>query len=180
MTASHFLVETLFGLYLMVVILRLWLQLVRADFYNPFSQFVVKVTQPIVGPFRRFIPALGKFDTATFIFALFIACLKAFVVVALIRGLSIDPVSLVIVGLIEIIKEVFNLMFWMLIIRALLSWVSQGQNPIEYVIAQLTEPFLRPIRKIIPPIGGLDLSILVAIIALQFIKLLLSQYIGAF
>ncbi|UTP73692.1 YggT family protein [Alteromonas sp. LMIT006] len=180
MTASHFLVETLFGLYLMVVILRLWLQLVRADFYNPFSQFVVKMTQPVVGPLRRFIPAIGKFDTATFVFALLIACLKIFVIVALVRGLSIDPVSLVIVGFIEVVKEVFNLMFWMLIIRALLSWVSQGQNPIELVIAQLTEPFLRPIRKIIPPIGGLDLSVLVAIIALQFVKLLLSQYIGAF
>jgi YggT family protein len=180
MTASHFLVETLFGLYLMVVILRLWLQLVRADFYNPFSQFVVKMTQPVVGPLRRFIPAIGKFDTATFVFALLIACLKTFVIVALVRGLSIDPVSLVIVGFIEVVKEVFNLMFWMLIIRALLSWVSQGQNPIELVIAQLTEPFLRPIRKIIPPIGGLDLSVLVAIIALQFVKLLLSQYIGAF
>lgn len=180
MTASHFLVETLFGLYLMVVILRLWLQLVRADFYNPFSQFVVKVTQPIVGPLRRVIPAIGKFDTATFVIALIIACLKTFVIVSLVRGLSIDPLSLIIVGVIEVIKEVFNLMFWMLIIRALLSWVSQGQNPIEYVIAQLTEPFLRPIRKIIPPIGGLDLSILVAIIALQFVELLLTQYIGAF
>lgn len=180
MTASHFLVETLFGLYLMVVILRLWLQLVRADFYNPFSQFVVKVTQPIVGPLRRVIPAMGKFDTATFVIALIIACLKTFVIVSLVRGLSIDPLSLIIIGVIEVIKEVFNLMFWMLIIRALLSWVSQGQNPIEYVIAQLTEPFLRPIRKIIPPIGGLDLSILVAIIALQFVELLLTQYIGAF
>lgn len=180
MTASHFLVETLFGLYLMVVILRLWLQLVRADFYNPFSQFVVKVTQPVVGPLRRFIPAIGKFDTATLVFALLIACLKTFVIVALLRGLSIDPVSLVIVGFIDVVKEVFNMMFWMLIIRALLSWVSQGQNPIELVIAQLTEPFLRPIRNILPPIGGLDLSILVAIIALQFVKLLLSQYIGAF
>ena len=180
MTASHFLVETLFGLYLMVIILRLWLQLVRADFYNPFSQFVVKVTQPIVGPLRRVIPAMGKFDTATFVIALIIACLKTFVIVSLVRGLSIDPLSLIIVGVIEVIKEVFNLMFWMLIIRALLSWVSQGQNPIEYVIAQLTEPFLRPIRKIIPPIGGLDLSILVAIIALQFVELLLTQYIGAF
>ena len=180
MTASHFLVETLFGLYLMVVILRLWLQLVRADFYNPFSQFVVKVTQPIVGPLRRVIPAMGKFDTATFVIALIIACLKTFVIVSLVRGLSIDPFSLMIVGVIEVIKEVFNLMFWMLIIRALLSWVSQGQNPIGYVIAQLTEPFLRPIRKIIPPIGGLDLSILVAIIALQFVELLLTQYIGAF
>ena len=69
MSATYFLVDTLFNLYLMVVILRLWLQFVRADFYNPFSQFVVKATQPIIGPLRRIIPSLGKFDTATFVLA---------------------------------------------------------------------------------------------------------------
>jgi YggT family protein len=180
MSASFFLIDTLFNLYLMVVILRLWLQLVRADFYNPFSQFVVKVTQPIVGPLRRVIPAMGKFDTATFVFALAIACLKVFVIAQLLQGQRVDVLTVLIVGAIALIKQVFSLMFWMLIIRAILSWVSQGNNPIEYVIGQLTEPFLRPIRKIIPPIGGLDLSVLVAIIALQFIQLLLQGFIGPF
>ena len=73
MNATVFLVDTLFGLYLMVVILRLWLQLVRADFYNPMSQFIVKATHPIVGPLRRIIPSIGRFDTATFVLALVVA-----------------------------------------------------------------------------------------------------------
>ena len=80
--------------------------------------------------------------------------------------------TMAISGLITVFKEAMNLVFWVLIIRAILSWVSQGHNPIEAIFHQLTEPMLRPIRKIIPPIGGLDLSILVLIIALQFFQIL--------
>lgn len=179
MQATYFLVDTLFNLYLMVILLRLWLQLVRADFYNPFSQFVVKATQPVVGPLRRVVPSIGKFDTATFVFALIVSCLKFFIIANLLAGQAVNPVSVFVIGLLSLVKQFLQLVFWLLIIRAILSWVSQGQNPIEYVIAQLTEPFLAPIRKILPPIGGLDLSILVAIIALQFVQILLQPYIGA-
>ena len=80
----------------------------------------------------------------------------------------------------DVIRQGFELVFWVLILRAILSWVSQGSNPIEYVLMQLTEPMLRPIRKIIPPMGGLDLSILIAIIGLQFISILLGDMFGRF
>ncbi len=71
MSAVNFLVNTLFDLYLMVVLLRVWLQVARADFYNPFSQFIVKATQPVVAPLRRFIPSLGGWDTATIVFCIY-------------------------------------------------------------------------------------------------------------
>lgn len=178
--ASVFLVNTLFDLYLMVVILRLWLQLVKADFYNPASQFIVKATHPIVGPLRRVIPSIGNFDTATLVLAIAVAALK-FVALTLLFGSGmINPVTIIILALITVLKQALSLMFWMLIIRAILSWVSQGQNPIEYVLYQLTEPFLAPIRKVIPPIGGLDLSVLIAIIALQFIQILLQNTFGIY
>jgi YggT family protein len=125
MTSTHFLVDTLFNLYLMVVLLRLWLQLARADFYNPFSQFIVKATHPIVAPMRRIIPSFGSFDTATFVLALIVAGLK--------------------------------------------------YNPMQMVLHQLTDLILNPIRRILPNMGGLDLSVLVAIIALQFLQLLLKD-----
>jgi YggT family protein len=76
------------------------------------------------------------------------------------------------------LKEAFTLVFWVLIIRAIMSWVAQGYNPIAAVFDQLTEPMLRPIRKVIPPLGGLDLSILVLIIALQFVQLLIVDLLG--
>lgn len=171
MSSSYFLIDTLFNLYLMVVLLRLWLQYVRADFYNPFSQFVVKATQPVVAPLRRVIPALGKLDTATLILALVVAVAKIAIISTLFSNGPFNPLA-------TLLKQFLSLVFWMLILRAILSWVSQGGNPFELVIAQLTEPLLAPIRKVIPPLGGLDLSVLIAIIALQFIQLLLQDLIG--
>jgi len=174
MNATVFLVDTLFSLYLMVVILRLWLQLARADFYNPMSQFIVKATHPIVGPLRRVVPSIGRFDTATFLLALLVAGLKL-VTLSLMLGGSVNPIGILILAFAAVIKEALSLVFWVLILRAILSWVSQGQSPIDYVLHQLTEPFLAPIRRVIPPLGGLDLSVLIAIIALQFLQILIKD-----
>ncbi|MCY7296127.1 YggT family protein [Alteromonas sp. a30] len=179
MNASYFLVNTLFDLYLMVVLLRLWLQLAKADFYNPFSQFVIKATHPIVGPLRKVLPSIGSLDTATLVLALLVAGAKLFIL-GLLAGGMYNIVSLLIGAAFVVLKEALSLMFWVLIIRALLSWVSQGQNPIEMVMHQLTEPFLAPIRRILPPMGGLDLSVLVAIIALQFIQILIQDLVRGF
>jgi YggT family protein len=179
MNATVFLITTVFNLYLMIVLLRLWLQLARADFYNPFSQFVVKATHPVVGPLRRFIPSVGRVDLATLLFAVIVAALK-YLVLTLVLGGNINPIGLTIVAVIDVIKEFLSLVFWVLILRAVLSWVSQGQNPVEYVTQQLTEPFLAPIRRILPPMGGLDLSVLVAIVGLKFIEILLQDLLPYF
>lgn len=180
MNATQFLVSTLFDLYLMVVLLRLWLQLAQADFYNPFSQFIIKATHPIVGPLRRIIPSFGRLDTATFILAIAVAGLKIVVLNLMFGAMHFNPLSLLFGALLIMLKEAFTLIFWVLIIRAILSWVSQGSNPLERVMYQLTEPLLAPIRRIIPPIGGLDLSVLVAIIALQFLQLLMQDFLRSF
>ncbi|MGB5444009.1 MAG: YggT family protein, partial [Psychromonas sp.] len=95
MNAVNFLVNTLFDLYLMVVLLRVWLQVARADFYNPFSQFVIKATQPVVAPLRRMIPSLGGWDLATIVFAFAVACLKI-IALSLIVGSSMNPIVILI------------------------------------------------------------------------------------
>ncbi|MFC3121002.1 YggT family protein [Agaribacter flavus] len=178
MNATVFLIETLFNLYLMVIILRIWLQAARADFYNPFSQFVVKATQPVIAPLRRFVPSLGSLDSASLLFAFVVAGIK----IALLNtffGAGFPPmISLLLTAVLTVLSEFLSLLFFILIIRAILSWVSQGGNPIEYVMQQLTEPMLAPIRKIIPPMGGLDLSVLILIIALQFLRILLGDIFG--
>lgn len=179
MQALQFLIDTLFNLYLMVVILRLWLQLARADFYNPFSQFVVKATNPLVLPLRKMIPSIGSLDTATLLIAYAVALTKILLLQGVLAGQMLLPQSLFWAVLV-LVKEVLSLMFWILVIRALLSWVSQGRSPIEYVMQQLTEPLLRPIRRIIPPMGGLDLSVFVALVALQFFSILLSGWFRGF
>ena len=93
---------------------------------------------------------------------------------------NLNPLGVLILSVVGVIKETLSLLFWVLLLRAILSWVSQGRSPIDYVLYQLTEPFLAPIRKVLPPLGGLDLSVLVAIIALQFLQLLLQDLFPMF
>jgi YggT family protein len=175
MQAVLFLIDTAFNLYLMVVILRLWLQLVRADFYNPFSQFIVKATNPLVLPLRRLIPSIGRLDTATLVLA-YVVVLAKLVILQLLQSGQIALLPSLVFSAIILLKESLTLLFWILVIRALLSWFSQGHNPVELVMHQLTEPLLRPIRRILPPLGGLDLSVLVVLIGLQFLNILFSGW----
>jgi len=174
MNSVNFLINTLFDLYIMVVLLRVWLQVSRADFYNPFSQFIVKATQPIVAPLRRIIPSLGGWDMATILFAFTVAALKA-VTLTLLVGAQFNPIVILISAAVILITAVFKLIFWVLILRAILSWVSQGRNPIEAVMIQLSEPLLAPVRRFIPPMGGLDLSMIVVLVALQFVEMLIND-----
>ncbi|ATF09395.1 YggT family protein [Candidatus Enterovibrio altilux] len=183
MNSMNFLVSTLFDLYIMVVLLRVWLQWARADFYNPFSQFVVKATQPVVAQLRRMIPSIATFDLATVVFA-FVLCVVKFFVLQLVvsGGLPLLNVSYLLIGFIALSKAAGSLLFWVLILRAILSWVSQGHNPIEFIMIQLTEPLVAPIRRVLPSFGGLDLSVLVLFVVLQFLNFLigdlLSPYFG--
>ncbi|WP_165312340.1 YggT family protein [Vibrio ziniensis] len=179
MNSMSFLISTVFDLYIMVVILRIWLQAARADFYNPFSQFIVKATQPVVAPLRRVIPSLGSIDLATVLFA-YVLCVVKFVVLILIasKGAVSFSTDFLFLGLLSLVKAAGGLLFWVLLLRAILSWISQGRSPIEYVFHQLTEPMLAPIRRILPALGGIDLSVLVLFIVLQFANFLMGDIIG--
>ncbi len=177
MQTLYFLLDTLFNLYLMVVILRIWLQWVRADFYNPLSQFSVKATHPILAPLRRVIPSLGGLDLAAVVLALVVALLK-YATLKSLGMIQADWLGLLMVSGLLVLKQAGSLLFWMLVARALLSWVSQGRSPVDYVLFQLTEPLLAPIRRIIPAMGGLDFSVLVLFIVLQALNYLLSDLLG--
>lgn len=173
MAAINYLLGFFFDALLMVLVIRVWLQLVRADFYNPLSQFVVKVTNPIVIPFRRIIPGLGGVDLATLLLAYMVGVLK-FIVIPMLNGGLFDPVPALFIGLLYLIKQTGFLLFILMLVMAIMSWVVQGYNPTQVILHQLTDPFLKPIRKIIPPIGGLDLSILAAFLLLNVINIMLS------
>ena len=169
--AILFLVNTLFGLYAMVVLLRFLLQLVRADFYNPLSQFVVKATNPLLRPLRRAIPGAFGIDFA----ALLLFYLVALVTVALlaaIAGISLPVMWLLGYAFLKCILLVLHLYFFTILVQAILSWFSPGWSPVAVTLHTLNAPLLRPFRKIIPPLGGIDLSPLFAIILLQFLTFL--------
>lgn len=139
MNTLTFLLSTVIELYTMVLLLRVWMQWARCDFYNPFSQFVVKVTQPIIGPLRRIIPPMGPIDSASLLVAFILSFIKAIVLFKVVTFLPIVWIAAVLI----VLKTIGLLIFWVLLVMAIMSWVSQGRSPIEYVLIQLADPLLR-------------------------------------
>lgn len=172
MLTLTFLVKTLIELYVMVLLIRIWMQWARCDFYNPFAQFVVKVTQPIIGPMRKVIPSLGPIDTSSLLLAFILTTVKYPILLLIQAGaLSLDPMNLM-VGLLSLLKSAGNMVFWVIIARSLMSWISQGRSPVEYVLIQMTEPLMAPIRRFLPALGGIDFSAMVVILILYALNYL--------
>lgn len=165
--ALYFLVKTLAQLYLLLLLLRFWLPWLRADFRNPIAQGILRFTSPLVVPLRRFLPAIGRLDTATILVAFVIQFVVVLVLLAIVRRSVPTPVVAV-VSLIELAILSLNLFFFATLIRIILSWVAPGNyNPITALLTTLSEPVLRPFRRIIPSVGGLDISPIFAILLLQ-------------
>ncbi|TXH86599.1 MAG: YggT family protein [Pseudomonas sp.] len=169
--ALIYIVQTLGSLYLLIVLLRFILQLVRADFYNPLSQFTVKATQPLLKPLRRFIPGFGGLDLASLVLALLVQ-LALMAVVILIAGanpLAAGP-QLLVWAIIAVTSLFLKIFFFAMIISVILSWVAPGSyNPGAQLVNQICEPLLAPFRKLLPNLGGLDISPIFAFIALNLL-----------
>jgi YggT family protein len=174
MSAIIFIVETLLTLTLFVFLLRLLLQWARADFRNPVSQAVVRLTNPLVMPLRRILPPVGKIDTASVVAVLIVAFVEVAIIFAL-RGLGVPPLVLWLrMAVVEILRTTLWTYFYAIFLYALLGLIAPGgYSPMQSVLDSLCEPVLRPIRRLIPPIGGLDLSPLWAGIAIQALLILL-------
>jgi YggT family protein len=169
----EFLVHTLFGLYIMVVMLRFLLQAVRADFYNPISQFLVKATTPLLRPLRRVIPGVAGFDIAAVVLMLALEFI-ALTIVSLLKGGYAGTGFLLILSAAELVNLLLNIYFWAILIQVILSWVNPGSyNPAIGLIHNLTEPVLRPARSMIPAMGGFDLSPMLVMIGIQLARMLL-------
>lgn len=166
-----FLVSTLFTLYILVLLLRFLLQLTRADFYNPLSQFIIKVTGPVLRPLRRIIPGWGGIDVASLV-AMLVLELVSVGLMQLLGGGAIAPGMILRKAIGELVSLVFSVYIWGILIQAVLSWINPGAyNPVASVLYSLTEPLLRPARRLLPPIGGIDLSPLVVILVLQVLRM---------
>lgn len=167
-----FLVKTVIDLYVMVLLLRIWMQWARCDFYNPLAQFIVKLTQPVIRPLRRIIPAMGPIDTASLVLALVLTIIKFPLLMLIQSGGFVIGLSNVLIGVLSLLKAAGNLVFWVILIRSLMSWVSQGRSPIDYVLVQLTELLMAPVRRILPAMGGIDFSAMVVILILYALNYL--------
>jgi len=173
---ANLLIQTLCQLFLLALIMRVLLQLARADSYNPISQFLIKVTQPLLKPIRRFIPSIGKVDTATIIAILLIQMLTTAALVAL-QGYSIpNPLDLLSWAVLGTLGMLINIYFIAILASIIISWVAPGSyNPLILLLHQLTEPVMAPFRKIVPAMGGLDLSPIFVFLTINVLQIMLSH-----
>jgi YggT family protein len=171
--AASFLISTILGFLVLAALLRLMFAWVRADFYNPLSQFVVKVTNWGVLPLRRIIPAIGRMDSGVVVFLLGFQILELALIV-LVTGYGINPLGLPIWAIGELLGLIILVLIVSIFIEVILSWVNPGSyNPMTDVVLRLNRPILEPARRMLPDMGGFDLSPLVAMVALQLVKILL-------
>lgn len=174
---GSFLIGTIFSIYIALIMVRMLLAWVRADFYNPISQAIVKLTNPPLVPLRRIIPPIGKMDTAAILLMLALQILETWLLVTL-QGVNAPLVSILYYSFIKLLELTVYVFIFALIIQAILSWVSPGPqygNPVASLLYSLTEPLLRPIRRIVPPAGMLDLSPMVAIILLYLVLIVIRH-----
>jgi YggT family protein len=175
--ALTFLVQTLFGLYMLIVMLRFLFQLVRADFYNPVSQFIVKATNPPVVQLRRLIPGVAGIDVSCVVLLVVLQAAELWVIYGL-KGFSLPFMSLGLFSLAELFRLTINVFFWSILIQVIISWVNPGSyNPVTSLLYSLNEPLLRPARRLVPPISGFDLSPVVVMIALKLVEILFIRTI---
>lgn len=174
---ANLLIQSLGSLFLFLVMLRLLLQISRADFYNPASQMVVKVTNPLLRPLRRIIPSIGGFDTASAVLALAVQ-LVIFIALLMINFGSIpNPLLLILWSFIGCLAMLAEMYFYIVMAGIILSWVAAGNyHPMIILIQQLTEPALAPFRKILPSMGGLDFSPIFLFIAINIVQIILDHF----
>lgn len=171
--AGVFLIQTLFGLYIGAVMFRFLLAVTRADFYNPVSQFIVKVTNPPLVPLRRIIPGVMGIDLAAVVLMLVLQAVELMLTGAIL-GIGLHPLGLLVLSIAELLSLLFTLYFFTILIQVILSWVSPGgYNPVAAILYGINEPLLGRARRLLPAIQGFDLSPILVMIFLQLLNILL-------
>jgi YggT family protein len=172
--AGLFLIKTLFGLYILAVLLRFLLQLARADFYNPLAKFLVTLTNPPLKPLRRIIPGLYGIDLASIVLLLLLEIIQ-YAMLAALRGLPIDLVMLAASSVFDLLETTLQVYFFAILLRVILSWLNPYPNAASQLLTRLTEPVLRRARQLVPPISGLDLSPMVAGVVIVLLQMLVMR-----
>ncbi|MDR6960018.1 MULTISPECIES: YggT family protein [Pseudomonas] len=179
-TAAVYVLQTLGSLYLLIVLLRFVLQLVRANFYNPLCQFIVKATQPLLKPLRRIIPSLFGLDMSSLVLAILVQLALMALTLLLTYGTTGNPLQLLIWSLIGVTALFLKIFFFAMIISVILSWVApSSHNPGAELVNQICEPALAPFRRILPNLGGLDISPILAFMVLKLIDMLVINNLAA-
>lgn len=180
--ATTFVIETVFSVYILIVMLRLLLQLVRADFYNPVSQGIVRVTQPPLRALRRVIPGVAGVDLASVVLLLALQMIELWLVL-LVLGRDAALAGLVMLSIARLLELLIYVFMFSILALVILSWIQpNAYNPVVGLLGSISAPVLRPARRLLPPMGGLDLSPIVVFLALGvLLRLLVAplEHLGA-
>ncbi|MES2822077.1 MAG: YggT family protein [Pseudomonadota bacterium] len=175
----HLIIFTLMSLFLVIVIMRFLLQVVRADFYNPVSQSIVKITMPLLKPLRKIIPGFLGIDMASVVLILLVQ-LVATLLLSLVHGVGdvfTNPLLVLLWGFVGALSIVSNIFFWCMVITIIGSFLAQfSHHPLIVLANQIIDPLCAPIRKVIPPLGGvLDISPIIILLGLKIVDMLIIR-----
>ncbi len=174
-----YIVQTLGSLYLLVVLLRFLLQIARADFYNPVSQAIVKLTNPLLIPLRKVVPGVFGIDLASLVLALLVE-IVVFEIIYLMLGGIIPLVTVITWALLGCVNLMLNIFFFGLLISIIFSWIAPySRHPILLLLNQLMEPALAPFRRLIPPLGGLDITPIFAFLVINVLQMVVNGLAGS-
>lgn len=165
-----FLIQFATGLIVFLLILRFMLRAAHVDWRHPIVTFIAKVTNPLCAPINKLLTVRGRWDWSALLTALVIEAISAYLL-GWLAGQSFSVLLIAIYSITEILNQLLDMMFWIIIIQAVLSWIVHGYNPNVAIFYQLAEPILRPFQKVVPPISGLDLSPIVAILVIKLIQI---------
>lgn len=178
----HLIAYSLLSLFLLIVILRFLLQLVRADFYNPVSQAIVKITAPFLKPLRKVIPGFLGLDMASVVLILLVQLLATFILATILGapGIILNPLPLLAWGFVGALTIISSTFFWCMIISIIGSFVApMSHHPLLVLANQIINPLAAPIRKVLPPLGGvIDISPIIILLGLQVVDMLLGRFAG--
>lgn len=168
----EFLINVVFGFYILAVMVRFLMQLTRADFRNPLAQALVKLTNPPLVPLRRIFPGTGGVDVASIVLMIALQ-LTSLLLIQLIKGGPILIVALTVLSFAYLLDLLINVFIYSILILVVVSWINPGSyNPVLSMLSTMTEPVMRPARRLIKPIGGLDLTPMIAMVALYVFRML--------
>ena len=183
LTALSFLIKTIANLYALVVAIRFVMQAVGASGYGPIAQFIIQATDPLLAPLRKFVPRFRGYDLATLLLLFAVLLLKGLILKVMLQSDSIANIlfplhmmgvgQVVIFTLLSMLNLFFNVFIFSIFILAILSWIAPDpRNPVYEILQAITSPILSRVRKYIPPMGGLDLSALAALLGLYALKII--------
>lgn len=170
--AGLFLIQVVFDFYIFIVLLRILFQKLKIDFHNPLSQWVWKMTNPLLVRFRSYLPNYAGLDTSAIILLLLVQVIKFNLIVMLQIGQVPNITGVIILAIADSAAHLINIFFYAIILSVLMSWINpMAYNPVMPVLLRLTEPLLQPVRRFIPAVGGIDLTPIPVMIGLKLIQI---------